>query len=250
MPCSIILEFFLTSCVISKTAEEFQILTQSWQHSSAFNSKVFFFFFFVMMDYDESPEALQLPQLMSFLSVHFSAKKKFTSDDIYHLEGRGIPAEQMAAWVAERTKKGQHQSQEAHKLSRSLQAGAIFGSFGRELSLCFVIVMISSLRWTHINRAPYAQRDPRTGLIHYIHAVGYCQFLAEICIISLFNMCITLGMVLLDKAATSRTNIIKRKKMSLTGTCLVVVFFNWLLFLFKVKEPKYPFSILMGFKGY
>ena len=52
-----------------------------------------------MMDYDESPEAFQILQLMSLPSVfHFSAKRKFMSGDIYHLEGRGITAERIAEW--------------------------------------------------------------------------------------------------------------------------------------------------------
>lgn len=82
-------------------AEEFQILTDSWQHSSAFN-KVFF----VMMDYYENPEAFQIHQLMSVPSaLHFSAKRKFMSDDLDHLEVRAVTAEHMAGWVAERTER-------------------------------------------------------------------------------------------------------------------------------------------------
>ncbi|KAM9241732.1 dolichyl-diphosphooligosaccharide--protein glycosyltransferase subunit MAGT1-like [Dugong dugon] len=87
--------------------------------------------------------------------------RKFTSDDIYHLEGRGITAEQMAKWVAERTN---------------------------------VSIRI---------------RQPTN--------VGV-----------LFIM-----------------NIVKRKMMCMTGICLVVIFFSWLLSLFRFKQRGYPYRFLM-----
>lgn len=59
-----------------------------------------------MMDYDESPEAFQILQLMSLPSVfHFSVKRKFMPGDVYHSEGRGITAEHMAKCVAARTER-------------------------------------------------------------------------------------------------------------------------------------------------
>lgn len=102
-------------------AEEFQILVNTWQHSSAFTRKVFF----AMVDYDKNPEAFQTFQLISVSSsLHFSAKRKFRWDDIYHLEERGLITEQMAKWVAENwAKEGQHQNQIVYELSRSLQVG-------------------------------------------------------------------------------------------------------------------------------
>lgn len=59
-------------------------------------------YFFAMVYYDGSPEAFQTLQWMSVSHfLHFSGKRKCRPDDIYHLEERGLIAEQMAKWVAE-----------------------------------------------------------------------------------------------------------------------------------------------------
>ncbi|KAM9688673.1 dolichyl-diphosphooligosaccharide--protein glycosyltransferase subunit MAGT1-like [Trichechus inunguis] len=250
----------LRQCIMCKrAAEEFQILANSWQQSSTFTNKIFF----AMVDYDQSPEVFRMIQVVSVPNVlHFSVKRKFTSDDIYHLEGRGITAEQMAKWVAERTNV-------SIRIRQPTNVGVLF-MFGtilvlsgglvcllkkkREfisnktlwavLGLSFVTVMTSGQMWTHIKGAPYAQMNPHTGHIHYIHRMNYSQFVAETCIVALFNMCISLGMVLLDKA-TSRMNTVKRKMMCMTGICLVVIFFSWLLSLFRFKQRGYPYRFLM-----
>lgn len=253
-----------SSCVICQpAAEEFQILANSWQFSNAFGNKVFF----AMVDFEESPEIFKMLQLMSIpCFLHFSAKRTFTPDDIYHLEERGITVQQMSAWVAERTQKRMVNikvREHAHNyypfklgVSLALIGGIVYVlKWNRKfilsknlwaiLVLCFVILMTSGQMWTYIKGAPYAQSNPHTGHTHYIHGVSFSQFVAEMYIVSLFHMSITLGMVLLDEAATSRVNIIKRKIMSIVGMCLVLIFFSWLLSLFRLKEPNYPFRILM-----
>ncbi|XP_032102832.1 magnesium transporter protein 1-like [Sapajus apella] len=249
-----------SSCVACKyAAEEFQILANSYQHPDAFTTKVFF----AMVDYNESPEvfeALQITLVPNFF--HFSAKWELTTADIYGLRGRDIVADQMAEWVAERTHVSVRirQPTNYHGLLKPAILLALIGGLGyflkwhrksiscsilcEFLTLCFVILMTSGQIWTYIRGEPYAQRDPRTGQKHYISKFSHVQFAAETYIISLFNMCVTLGMLLLDKATTSRTNVIKRKMMCLCGTCLVAIFFTWLLSLFRFKIPDYPYSFL------
>uniref|UniRef100_A0A2K5UC21 Magnesium transporter protein 1 n=1 Tax=Macaca fascicularis TaxID=9541 RepID=A0A2K5UC21_MACFA len=248
------------SCVMCKgAAEEFQILANSYQGPGAFTTKVFF----AMVDYDESPEvfeALQVTSVPSFF--HFSAQWKFTTDDIYNLRGSDIVADQMAEWVAERTHVSVRirQPTNYHGLLKLGILLALTGGLGyflkwnrksiscrifcEVLTLCFVIVMTSGQMWTYIRGEPYVQRDPRTGHKHYISKFSQAQFAAETFIISLFNMCVTLGVVLLDKAATSTMNLIKRKMMCLAGMCLVAIFFSWLLSLFRFKVTDYPYRFL------
>eukprot|EP00069_Balaena_mysticetus_P017588 bmy_10786T0 len=90
-------------CVTCKLAlQEFQILADSWQFSSAFSNEVFF----AMVDFDESPEVSEMLQVMSVPNVlHFSAKSEFKADDIYNFKERVIIAQQMFTWVAERTER-------------------------------------------------------------------------------------------------------------------------------------------------
>lgn len=76
---------FRSQVMCRHAAEGFKILANTRQCFSAFTSKVFFF---TAVDYDESPEAFQMLQLTSVpSSLHFSAKRKFRSEDIYRLEG-------------------------------------------------------------------------------------------------------------------------------------------------------------------
>nr|XP_058159879.1 magnesium transporter protein 1-like [Dasypus novemcinctus] len=241
-----------------QAAEEFQILVNSRQLSSAFNK-----IFFAMVDYDESPEVFRMFQVMSVPTLfHFSAKKTFTLGDIYHSKKGDIRAEQMTEWVVERTNINLRIQRptsycDLFMLRKTLVliGGLVFllkwnrkvvfsTTFWAILALCFLIVMTAGQMWTPVQGAVCAQRNPHTGHKHYIHTMTFTQFVAETYIVSLFNMCITLGMVNLDKAATSGMNILRRKMMCAIGMCLVI-FFSWLLSLFRLKEPAYPYSFLM-----
>ncbi|KAM9106672.1 dolichyl-diphosphooligosaccharide--protein glycosyltransferase subunit MAGT1-like [Megaptera novaeangliae] len=251
-------------CVTCKLAlQEFQILADSWQFSSAFSNKVFF----AMVDFDENPEVSEMLQVMSVPNVlHFSAKSEFKADDIYNFKERVIIAQQMFTWVAERTERWMVNVRTRKPIhyyysfklgiSLALIGGLVYvlkwnrkfifnKNLWAVLALCFVILMSSGQMWTHIRGAPFAQSNTHTGQTHYIHEVHYFQFVAEVYIISLFHVCITLGMLLLDTAATSPMNVINRKIMSMTCLCLVVIFFSWLLSLFRFKEPNYSFHILV-----
>ncbi|KAG9464394.1 hypothetical protein GDO78_020005 [Eleutherodactylus coqui] len=53
-------------------------------------------------------------------------------------------------------------------------------------------------------------------------------------------------MVLLHEAATSEMDVGKRKIMCVAGLGLVVIFFSWLLSVFRSKYHGYPYSFLMS----
>lgn len=249
-------------CVTCKLAlQEFQILADSWQFSSAFSNKVFF----AMVDFDESPEVSEMLQVMSVPNVlHFSAKSKFTADDIYNFKERGIIAQQMFTWVAERNERRMVNVRTrkpinyyySFKLGISLAfiGGLVYVlkwnrkfSFNKNLWAVLAVFCDFDVIWSNVDsytRSPVCSKQ-YTGQTHYIHEVHYFQFVAEMYIISLFHVCITLEILLLDTAATSPMIIINRKIMSMTCLCLVVIFFSWLLSLFRFKEHNYPFHILV-----
>ncbi|CAK7313749.1 Magnesium transporter protein 1 [Vulpes lagopus] len=92
-------------------------------------------------------------------------------------------------------------------------------------ALCFVLAMTSGQMWNHIRGPPYAHKNPHTGHV---------------------NGGVTLGMVLLCEAATSDMDIGKRKIMCVAGIALVVLFFSWMLSIFRSKYHGYPYSFLMS----
>ncbi|XP_060061836.1 magnesium transporter protein 1-like [Erinaceus europaeus] len=262
------LQRFKTCTTCEYAVGEFQNLVNIWQGSGVFTNEVFF----ALLDYDESPESFQILQLGPVTTlIHIPAKRKFTVDDIYNWKERGIIAKQMSNWVEERIEKRKgspriRQPQQSQMIyhkhvmlgtSLALITGLVYlltwnrnfifsRSLVAVLAVCFVNVMTAGQMWTYIKGAPYAQWNPHTGHTHYIHRVSYSQFTAEVYVVSLFNMWITLGILLIDKAATSPMNIMVRKIMSLTGICLVVIFFCWLLYLFRIKRPDYPVNVFMG----
>uniref|UniRef100_A0AC11D3Q4 Magnesium transporter 1 n=1 Tax=Ovis aries TaxID=9940 RepID=A0AC11D3Q4_SHEEP len=112
--------------------------------------------------------------------------------------------------------------------------------------MCFVLAMTSGQMWNHIRGPPYAHKNPHTGHVNYIHGSSQAQFVAETHIVLLFNGGVTLGMVLLCEAATSDMDIGKRKIMCVAGIGLVVLFFSWMLSIFRSKYHGYPYSFLMS----
>ncbi|XP_018088426.1 magnesium transporter protein 1-like isoform X1 [Xenopus laevis] len=110
---------------------------------------------------------------------------------------------------------------------------------------CFVLAMTSGQMWNHIRGPPYAHKNPHTNQVNYIHGSSQAQFVAETHIVLLFNGAVTLGMVLLHEAATSDLDVGKRKIMCIAGITLVVIFFSWLLSVFRSKYHGYPYSFLM-----
>ncbi|XP_053432984.1 magnesium transporter protein 1-like [Nycticebus coucang] len=246
------------SCEICKhTAEEFQILADAWKHPSPFTNKVFF----VMLDYDRSPEIFYMFQVTEVPNFFYlSAERTFTPDDIYYMDGRGFTAKEIGEWVAERMTISNREPINYSLFTLGIFLSLIGGlvcllKWNRNfifhrilwefLTLCFVVVMISGQMWIYIKREPYVRRNSHTGHIHYISKPNYSQFVPETYIIALFNMCVTLGVLLLDKAARSRMDIIMRKLMCVSGVCLAAVSFSWLLSLFRFKVPDYPYRLLI-----
>ncbi|XP_027551982.1 magnesium transporter protein 1 [Neopelma chrysocephalum] len=249
-------------CVVCKQAdEEYQILANSWRYSSAFTNKIFF----AMVDFDEGSDVFQMLNMNSAPTfINFPAKGKPKRGDTYELQVRGFAAEQLARWVADRTDvhiRVIRPPNYAGPLMLGLLLAVIGGLVylrGSNLdflynktgwafaALCFVLAMTSGQMWNHIRGPPYAHKNPHTGQVNYIHGSSQAQFVAETHIVLLFNGGVTLGMVLLHEAATSDMDVGKRKIMCIAGIGLVVLFFSWLLSVFRSKYHGYPYSFLMS----
>ncbi|KAF3816159.1 hypothetical protein GH733_014748 [Mirounga leonina] len=220
-------------CVVCKQAdEEFQILANSWRYSSAFTNRIFF----AMVDFDEGSDVFQMV--------------------------RGFSAEQIARWIADRTDVNIRVIRPPN-YAGPLMLGLLLAVIGGLVylrrsnmeflfnktgwafaALCFVLAMTSGQMWNHIRGPPYAHKNPHTGHVNYIHGSSQAQFVAETHIVLLFNGGVTLGMVLLCEAATSDMDIGKRKIMCVAGIGLVVLFFSWMLSIFRSKYHGYPYRSL------
>ncbi|XP_023573080.1 tumor suppressor candidate 3 isoform X3 [Octodon degus] len=200
-------------CSVCRQAnEEYQILANSWRYSSAFCNKLFF----SMVDYDEGTDVFQQLNMNSAPTfMHFPPKGRPKRADTFDLQRIGFAAEQLAKWIADRT--------DVH---------------------CIVFAMTSGQMWNHIRGPPYAHKNPHNGQVSYIHGSSQAQFVAESHIILVLNAAITMGMVLLNEAATSKGDVGKRRIICLVGLGLVVFFFSFLLSIFRSKYHGYPYSDL------
>ncbi|KAL4659669.1 magnesium transporter protein 1 isoform X2 [Arapaima gigas] len=249
-------------CGVCKQAdEEYQILANSWRYSSAFTSKIFF----ASVDFDEGSDVFHTLNMNSAPTfMHFPCKGKPKRGDTYELQVRGFAAEQISRWIADRTDINIRVMRPPN-YAGPLMLGfllAVVGSlvylrrnnleflYNRNAwafaALCFVLLMTSGQMWNHIRGPPYAHKNPNTGQVSYIHGSSQAQFVAETHIVLVFNSAVTLGMVLLHEAATSDMDVGKRKIMCVAGVGLVVLFFSWLLSVFRAKYHGYPYSFLMN----
>uniref|UniRef100_A0A8P0P4M9 Tumor suppressor candidate 3 n=2 Tax=Canis lupus familiaris TaxID=9615 RepID=A0A8P0P4M9_CANLF len=240
--------------------EEYQILANSWRYSSAFCNKLFF----SMVDYDEGTDVFQQLNMNSAPTfMHFPPKGRPKRADTFDLQRIGFAAEQLAKWIADRTdvhirvfRPPNYSGTIALALLVSLVGGLlylrrnnlefIYNKTGWAMvSLCIVFAMTSGQMWNHIRGPPYAHKNPHNGQVSYIHGSSQAQFVAESHIILVLNAAITMGMVLLNEAATSKGDVGKRRIICLVGLGLVVFFFSFLLSIFRSKYHGYPYSFLI-----
>uniref|UniRef100_A0A3B1IFY2 Tumor suppressor candidate 3 n=1 Tax=Astyanax mexicanus TaxID=7994 RepID=A0A3B1IFY2_ASTMX len=186
-------------CSVCRQAnEEYQVLANSWRYSSAFSNKLFF----TVVDYDEGADVFQQLNMNSAPTfMHFPAKGKPKRADTFDLQRIGFASEQLAKWIADRTDQTTRDTLETIQQLHSNYLG----------TLCVVFAMTSGQMWNHIRGPPYAHKNPQNGQVSYIHGSSQAQFVAESHIILLLNAAITMGMVLLNEAATSKGDVGKRR---------------------------------------
>ncbi|ERE88196.1 tumor suppressor candidate 3-like protein [Cricetulus griseus] len=244
-------------CSVCRQAnEEYQILANSWRYSSAFCNKLFF----GMVDYDEGTDVFQQLNMNSAPTfMHFPSKGRPKRADTFDLQRIGFAAEQLAKWIADRTdvhirvfRPPNYSGTIALALLVSLVGGLlylrrnnlefIYNKTGWAMvSLCIVFAMTSGQMWNHIRGPPYAHKNPHNGQVSYIHGSSQAQFVAESHIILIqkkknsrfylhlsmvsltttVDAAITMGMVLLNEAATSKGDVGKRRRSA--ESCAPVV---------------------------
>uniref|UniRef100_A0A8D2QAY8 Dolichyl-diphosphooligosaccharide--protein glycosyltransferase subunit MAGT1 n=1 Tax=Zonotrichia albicollis TaxID=44394 RepID=A0A8D2QAY8_ZONAL len=225
-------------CVVCKQAdEEYQILANSWRYSSAFTNRIFF----AMVDFDEGSDVFQMLNMNSAPTfINFPAKGKPKRGDTYELQVRGF-----AKIIA--LSSAQIRVIRPPNYAGPLMLGLLLAVIGglvylRGSNLDF---LYNKTGWAFA--ALLSLNLITLGLLqNYIHGSSQAQFVAETHIVLLFNGGVTLGMVLLHEAATSDMDVGKRKIMCIAGIGLVVLFFSWLLSVFRSKYHGYPYSFLMS----
>uniref|UniRef100_F6WYT4 Tumor suppressor candidate 3 n=1 Tax=Ornithorhynchus anatinus TaxID=9258 RepID=F6WYT4_ORNAN len=218
-------------CSVCRQAnEEYQVLANSWRYSSAFSNRLFF----TIVDYDEGADVFQQLNMNSAPTfMHFPPKGKPKRADTFDLQRIGFAAEQMAKWIADRT--------DVHiRVFRP-------PNYSGTIALALLVSLVGGLLYLRRNNLEFVYNKTGWAMaaLSYIHGSSQAQFVAESHIILLLNAAITMGMVLLNEAATSKGDVGKRRIICLVGLGLVVFFFSFLLSIFRSKYHGYPYSFLI-----
>ncbi|XP_008769516.1 tumor suppressor candidate 3 isoform X3 [Rattus norvegicus] len=218
-------------CSVCRQAnEEYQILANSWRYSSAFCNKLFF----GMVDYDEGTDVFQQLNMNSAPTfMHFPSKGRPKRADTFDLQRIGFAAEQLAKWIADRT--------DVHiRVFRP-------PNYSGTIALALLVSLVGGLLYLRRNNLEFIYNKTGWAMVSlsYIHGSSQAQFVAESHIILVLNAAITMGMVLLNEAATSKGDVGKRRIICLVGLGLVVFFFSFLLSIFRSKYHGYPYSFLI-----
>ncbi|XP_062069650.1 tumor suppressor candidate 3 isoform X4 [Oryctolagus cuniculus] len=217
-------------CSVCRQAnEEYQILANSWRYSSAFCNKLFF----SMVDYDEGTDVFQQLNMNSAPTfMHFPPKGRPKRADTFDLQRIGFAAEQLAKWIADRT--------DVHiRVFRP-------PNYSGTIALALLVSLVGGLLYLRRNNLEFIYNKTGWAMVSlsYIHGSSQAQFVAESHIILVLNAAITMGMVLLNEAATSKGDVGKRRIICIVGLGLVVFFFSFLLSIFRSKYHGYPYSDL------
>ncbi|XP_041500423.1 tumor suppressor candidate 3 isoform X2 [Microtus oregoni] len=218
-------------CSVCRQAnEEYQILANSWRYSSASCNKLFF----GMVDYDEGTDVFQQLNMNSAPTfMHFPSKGRPKRADTFDLQRIGFAAEQLAKWIADRT--------DVHiRVFRP-------PNYSGTIALALLVSLVGGLLYLRRNNLEFIYNKTGWAMVSlsYIHGSSQAQFVAESHIILVLNAAITMGMVLLNEAATSKGDVGKRRIICLVGLGLVVFFFSFLLSIFRSKYHGYPYSFLI-----
>uniref|UniRef100_A0AAZ3SAA0 Tumor suppressor candidate 3 n=1 Tax=Oncorhynchus tshawytscha TaxID=74940 RepID=A0AAZ3SAA0_ONCTS len=218
-------------CSVCRQAnEEYQVLANSWRYSSAFCNKLFF----TVVDYDEGADVFQQLNMNSAPTfMHFPAKGKPKRADTFDLQRIGFASEQLAKWIADRT---------------DVQIRVFRPpNYSGTIALALLVSLVGGLLYLRRNNLEFIYNKTGWAMaaLSYIHGSSQAQFVAESHIILLLNAAITMGMVLLNEAATSKGDVGKRRIICLVGLGLVVFFFSFLLSIFRSKYHGYPYSFLI-----
>lgn len=245
-------------CAICRHAhDEFTIVANSYRYSPIYSNKLFF----VMVDFDEGSDVFQMLRLNTApVFMHFPAKGKPKGADTLDIHRVGFSAEAIAKFVHERTdiqirifRPPNYSGTVAVVTIGALLAGFLYlrrnnleflynKQLWGTLAIFFCFAMISGQMWNHIRSPPLVHRSQNGG-IAYIHGSSQGQLVIETYIVMFLNAMIVIGMILLTESGW-QSDMRKGRIMVVTGLVLVVVFFSFLLSVFRSKAQGYPYSFL------
>ncbi|XP_004531410.1 tumor suppressor candidate 3 [Ceratitis capitata] len=245
-------------CQICRHAhDEFTIVANSYRYSPTYSNKLFF----AMVDFDEGSDVFQALRINTApVFLHFPAKGKPKGPDTMDIHRVGFAAEAIAKFVHERTdvqirifRPPNYSGTVAMLTLVALVGGFLYirrnnleflynKQIWGAVALFFCFAMISGQMWNHIRGPPLVHKN-KNGGVAYIHGSSQGQLVVETYIVMFLNAMIVLGMVLLTESG-SQSDQKRARILAIVGLLLVVVFFSFLLSVFRSKAQGYPYSFL------
>jgi len=250
------------NCPICKPVhEEFLVVANSYRYAHLHSKNVYF----AIVDYEDAPQIFQQLNLNTAPAIyHFPPKGARKSQDQMDFQRMGIDADAIAKFVQDRT--GMHirvlrPPNYAAPVVVSLLIMLVLGllymrrnnleflgnrTFWGIVCLCIVFAFMSGQMWNHIRGPPFILTNPQTRETAFIHGSTQFQLIAETYIVFVMYAAVTVGMILLNEAASNKLEPGKRKLLTCVGLGLVVVFFSLLLSIFRSKYQGYPYYFLLS----
>jgi len=247
-------------CAICREAnDEYMITATSHRYSKSYPNNVFF----AMVDFDKGSEVFQSLKINTApMFLHFPAKGTYRKSDVMDIQRTGISAEILAKWVETMT---DVQIRVIRPPNYAGTAGllllmALFGflvylrrnnleflynkTMWAVMALFFSFSMTSGQMWNHIRGPPFMQKG-KNGGVSYIAGGSQSQLVVETYIVIVLSALSVSGMILMIEAASTKSDVKKRRIMAIVGLAMLALFFSLVLSIFRSKAGGYPYSFLI-----
>uniref|UniRef100_A0A914CGI9 Uncharacterized protein n=1 Tax=Acrobeloides nanus TaxID=290746 RepID=A0A914CGI9_9BILA len=143
-------------------------------------------------------------------------------------------------------------------------------SFWGFLIVMFALTFISGQKWNQINGPPFAIRSSQSKEMHYIYPSNRVQLVAESLIVMSFYGAVALGVIFMNEAFEWKVDLKEKEGQQLSlkenkairskisryriykyimiyaGLGIIVVFFSYLISIFRMKVHGYPLRFLFA----
>ncbi|CDW55649.1 magnesium transporter 1 [Trichuris trichiura] len=251
--------------VCGSVYEEFDIVANSYRVSNILTKRVYF----ALADYEDASEVFQVLGINAIpVLMHIPPRGQPQRGDKMDFSRMGLSAEAIAKWVHDRTsiqirilRPTNYAGPAALFLLLMLVGGLLYMKRNSLDFLCnktlwsiliigFVISLLSGQMWNQIRNPPFMHRNPQTGSLVLISSSSQMQFVAESYVIMLLYIGVTVGFVLLihapDMPVNSSGDQTRKRFMTVAGLTLVLVCFSYMLSIFRMKTPGYPYRLLFN----
>lgn len=250
------------NCPICKPAyEEYLILANSYRYTFLHTKGLYF----AIVDYEEAPQIFNLINLNTAPAIyHFPAKGARRPQDSMDFQRLGIDADSMSKFVQDRCdvhirilRPPSYAAPVVILLLVMLVLGLLYmrrnnleflfnKTFWASVCMAIVFAFMSGQMWNHIRGPPFIMTNPQTRETSFVHGSTQYQLIAETYIVLALYAGVTAGVVILNDAASSKTDPSKRKFMACIGIGMMIVFFSLLLSVFRSKYHGYPYHFLFS----